>query len=296
MKEKLLITGGSGLLGGNISRIAAGDFETYATDNSHPMQSPACSFMLLDIRDKKQTLSVFKEIKPNLVIHTAALVNVDYCEGHPEEAWSNNVDGTEHVALASREVGAKLIHISTDSVFDGEKGMYAEEDTANPLNVYAKTKLEGEARVQRWLSDGLIIRTAFFSRSSPGGRSLAEWVINGLENGRILKMFTDAFFSPLPVNALAEAILAMYRKKLSGIYHVGCDGRYSKYAFGLEIARQLGFNSNNIQPSTLAEAKLKAPRPKDVSLNISKVFNAANIHFPDLREGVSQLREKTAFL
>lgn len=290
MKERLLIIGGSGLLGSNIVRTAAQNFEVYASYYSHPVQISSCSFMPLDIKDRHETLSLLRKVRPELVIHTAALVDVDYCEEHPGEAWLINADGAENVALASKKVGAKLIYISTDSVFDGEKGMYTEADVPHPINIYAKTKREGEIRVQRSLPDSLIIRTAFYSWSLPGRHSLAEWVITELKKENSLRMFTDVFFSPIPADALVEAMLEMYRKGLTGIYHVGGTERCSKYAFGLEIARIFGFNDSYIQPSTLAEAKLKAPRPKDLSLNISKVVNSANIHLPNLREGIFQLK------
>ncbi|MFC1991136.1 SDR family oxidoreductase [Chloroflexota bacterium] len=289
MKDKLLIIGGSGLLGSNLARIAAKDFETYATYNSRPTRISECRIVSLDIRDQNKTLAVFNEVKPNLVIHTAALVDVDFCEGHPEGAWSTNVGGTENVALASKEVEAKLLYISTDSVFDGEKGMYVEEDLPRPLTIYAKTKLEGERMVRHWLPDSLIIRTAFCSRNSPGKPNLAEWIINGLESRKILKMFTDVFFSPIPVCTLIEAMLTIYHKELSGIYHVGGKERCSKFDYAMEIAHQFGLNTSYIQPSTLAEAKLKAPRPKDVSLNVGKALNSANVKLPDLKEGVFQL-------
>lgn len=292
MKERLLIIGGSGLLGSSIVRIAAQNFEVYATYYLHPVQISDCTLVPLDIRDRDETLSLLGKIKPNIVIHTAALVDVDYCEEHPREAWLINAEGTENVALASKKAGAKLIYISTDSVFDGEKGMYTEADAPRPVNIYAKTKLEGETRIQHLLPDSLVIRTAFYSRSLPGRHSLAEWIITELKKGGTLRMFTDVFFSPIPADTLAEAMLEMYSKGLTGIYHVGGTERCSKYTFGLEIARIFGFDDSHIQPSTLVEAKLKAPRPKDLSLNINKVVNSANIHLPNLREGISQLREK----
>ena len=180
MKERLLVTGGSGLLGSNIARTAAQDFDVHATYHSRCSQMPKITFVQLDIRDKQQVGSVLKRIEPDLVIHAAALVNVDYCETHPEESWAINVEGTENVALVSKEVDAKMIFISTDSVFDGEKGMYAEEDVPHPLNMYARTKLEGERRVLHCLPDSTIVRTAFYGWSLHNGISLAEWVVGSL--------------------------------------------------------------------------------------------------------------------
>ncbi len=286
MKEKLLITGGSGLLGSNIAKMSTKHFKVIATYNSCLSQIPGTEFVPLDIRDKQQVFFTFRKTLPNLVVHTAALANVDYCEAHPEEAWTVNVEGTENVALASKEVGAILIYISTDSVFDGEKGMYVEEDTVNPLNTYAKTKLKGEEIVQHWLPDSIIVRTAFYGWSLHHKLSLAEWVVDGLREERTLNMFTDTFFSPIFVSNLAEVLIEMYNNNLSGIYHVAGSERCCKYIFGKEIAQVFGFNSKYIKPSSLAEAGLKAHRPGDISLNICKISGAINTKLLNVKEGI----------
>ncbi len=291
MKDKLLITGGSGFLGSTIARIAADDFRVYATYNSHPYQISDCKLVPLDIRNKSRVFSVFNEINARLVIHTAALANVDYCEVHAEEAWQTNVVGTENVALAAREIGAKLLYISTDSVFDGKKGMYDEEDIPRPVNIYGKTKLEGESRVQHCLPDSSIIRTAFYGWGPSAAPSLANWVVNGLRKGENLKMFTDVFFSPIYVNNLVEVMVEMYRKGLSGTHHVGGKERCSKYAFGLEIARAFGLSEALISPASICEVPFKAPRPADLSLNIAKVSRLVNTKLLGVREGITWFKD-----
>ncbi len=289
--ERILITGGSGLLGSNIARAAAGSFEVYATYHTHVSQIPGCHFMQMNITDKPQVLSVFDRVKPHLVIHTAGLVNVDYCEEHEDEAWVQNVEGTETVTLAAKEAGAKLFYISTDSVFDGKKGMYTEEDIPHPQTVYAKTKLAGEEKVRHFLSDSTIVRTAFYGWSLHGKRSLAEWVVAGLREGKKLRMWTDAFFTPILVNNLAKVLLEMHRKGFSGLYHVGGTERCSKYTFGLELARTFGLDGNLIEPSSLAEAGLRAPRPRDPSLDSTRVACAIDTRLLDVREGIALFKK-----
>jgi len=291
MRGRLLVTGSSGLLGSNIARMTAEDFEVYAADNSRTSQTPGCKFVSLDIRDKQQVLGTFAKIKPDLVIHTAALIDVDYLEDHPEEAQATNVEGTENVALAAKEVGTKLLYISTDSVFDGEKGMYSEEDVPHPLNIYGKTKLEGERRVQNWLTDSIIVRTAFYGWSLHGRPSLASWVVSRLREGETLRMFTDVFFSPILVNNLVEVMIEIYHKNLSGIYHVAGSERCSKYNFGLAIAQAFGLDKGFIQPSSIAEAGLRAPRPKDISLDITKVVTATNARLLNVEQGITLFRD-----
>ena len=292
-QEKLLITG-SGLLGSNIVPVAAKDFEVFATYRHHTKQIPRCRLMPLDIRNRQQVDSLLAEIKPALVIHTAALVNVDYCQEHAEEAWVTNTEGTENVAIAAREAGAKLVYISTDSVFDGKKGMYNEQDEPNPVNVYARTKLEGEERVSCHLADSIIVRTAFYGWNPIVNKnlSLAEWVVRNLREGKPLPLFTDVFFSPVFVINLAEVLLEMYQHDLAGVFHVGGSERCSKYAFGRDIAEAFGLDRKLIEPISIEQAKLKAPRPKDVSLNVSKASGAINTTLLDVREGIARFRDR----
>lgn len=290
MEERLLITGSSGFLGSTIARRTAADFEVFGVDYSSK-QVP--NSLPLDIRNRQQVITSFQKIRPALVVHTAALVNVDYCQDHAEEAWMTNAEGTENVAIAAKEAGAKLVYISTDSVFDGKRGMYTEEDKPNPINIYARAKLEGEKRVKRHLADSLIVRTAFYGWSpSRSKASLAEWVISGLRQNEPRQMFTDVFFTPIFIDNLVEAIIDMHRRGLSGIYHVGGSERCSKYDFGLQIAGAFGLDRKLIEPISIEQAKLKAPRPKDVSLNVTKASSAINTSLLDVREGITQFKDR----
>lgn len=236
---------------------------------------------------------MFKEIKPDLVIHTAALVDVDYCEDHADEAWLTNVEGAENVACASKEVVAKMVYISTDSVFDGRKGMYVEEDTPQPVNVYAMTKLEGERRVRCWLPNSMIVRTAFYgwATSSSGKVSLAQWIVTELKKGEAINLFTDVSFSPILASNLAEVLVEMYDGNVSGVYHVGGSERCSKYIFGREIAQAFGLDVNLIKPSSIVTAGLRAPRPKDISLDSTKVSRVINTRLLNVKEGIALLRD-----
>ncbi len=292
MKKKLLITGGSGLLGSNAARMAAQEFEVYATFKSRASQVPGCSFVPLEIRDRQQVRAAMRRLQPNLVLHAAALVNVDYCEDHTEEAWAINVVGTENVAAAARESGARLIFISTDSVFDGEKGMYVEQDVPHPLTVYGRTKLEAEKRVGDLLPDSLVLRTAFYGWSLHKRDSLAEWFVNGLRGGQQRKGFTDIFFSPILAQNLLEVAIDLYRQGLKGLFHVGGPERCSKYDFGREIAVAFGFDTRAIQPSSFAQAESRprAPRPRDVSLDVARVKQSTGIRLLGVAEGIACFR------
>ncbi len=294
MKEKLLITGGSGFLGSNIAFMASKYFDVFATYLSHPHQILGCQLVALDVRDRIQAGEVFRIVKPDLVIHTVALVDVDYCEGHPEDAISVNVGGTRNIALACKEIGAKMIYISTDSVFDGKKGMYEEKDAPFPMNVYAKTKLEGGLITQDIVASSIIARTAFYGWHpiSSSTLSLAEWVIGGLREGRELNMFSDVFFTPIFVNNLAQVLMEMFHAGLSGIYHVGGSQRCSKFEFGQAIAQAFGLDKNRIHAVSIDEANLRSLRPKDISLDIAKISQVGSIHTRlfDFEDGIALFR------
>jgi len=291
VKENIFITGGSGLLGSNIAKLASSQFEVHASYYSHPINIAGCKFVHLDIRDREQTLSLFREIKPRLVVHAAALADVDGCEEYPQEARAINVKGTENVSVATCDIKAKLIYISTDSVFDGERGMYKEEDTPRPVNEYAKNKLEGERIVQRLVPDSIIVRTAFYGWNLRDEHSLAEQIIRDLREGKSRRGFSDVFFSPIFTDNLIEVLIEMYRNSLAGVYHVAGSECCSKYHFSQEVARTFGFDTNLIQPGSITETSLKAPRPRDISLDVSKVSGEIYTRLLEVKEGIELFKE-----
>jgi len=290
--KRILITGGSGLLGGNLAKIACERYETYAAYHGHPIKMKNCIAFPLDIANRHKTLQTVTKIRPELIIHTAALTNVDYCEDHPEEARSLNVEGTRNLAGAAESIGAKFIYISTDSVFDGEKGMYTEGDVPNPLSRYAKTKLEGEKVLSEFDLNYSIIRTCIYGWNIQKKFSLAEWVIHGLQNKKKLTMFTDVFFSPILVNNLSEAIFEVYKRDLEGVLNIAGSERCSKFHFGEKIAEVFALNRSYIEPINIEGfTNFKAPRPRDVSLDVSKAKKELRAKLLDVEGGLVWMRE-----
>jgi len=287
-----LITGGSGLLGGNLAMMAREKFEVYATYYRHPIKIKNCVTLAMDIRNRRETFRAVSRIRPELIVHTAALTDVDYCEEHPNEAYSLNVEGTRNLAMAAESVGAKFIYISTDSVFDGKKGMYTEEDLPNPLNCYAKTKLEGERILGEFDLNYTIIRTCIYGWNMQRKFSLAEWVIDGLCNNKKRPMFTDVFFSPILVNNLAEAIFEIYERDIQGVLNVAGSERCSKFQFGKKVAEVFSLDGSYIEPISINDyAGFKAVRPRDVSLDISKAKKMLHTKLLNVEEGLVWMRE-----
>lgn len=289
MVEKLLIVGGSGMLGTNLARILASQFEVYATYNSFPISLPGCTYFPLNVTLPEDVVTAVNRLEPNLIINCAALTNLDYCEAHPYETEEVNAFGAEYVAQAARLTSARLIHVSTDSIFDGLRGMYREDNVPNPLNVYSRAKLAGEQAVLAKNPDSIVLRTAFYGWGLGRGASLAEWAISGIRAGKQLTMFTDTIFSPIYVEDFINAMLELHKKRVRGIYHLGGSQPCSKYEFGLALAAAFNIKTD-IKPGSISASALKAIRPFNVSLDVNKAAATLGRPLPDLASGLNRFR------
>jgi dTDP-4-dehydrorhamnose reductase len=252
---KILITGSTGMLG---SALCDGLSEQYEVI---PFRHKDC-----DITQKNQLITKVSEVRPQVIIHTAAFTDVDGCELNPQKAYDVNAKGTETVAITSHKVGALLIHISTDYVFDGKKREpYLETDTPNPINIYGKTKLEGERFVQSILRRYLIIRSSWLF--GEGRKNFVNNIIERTKKERTLSIVNDKFGCPTYTSDLAKAIktllqLTQDKGDITGIYHITNSGSCSWYEYAQKILECAAIKDVRLLPITLNELNLKAPRPK----------------------------------
>src|SRR3989344_9384563 len=208
---KILITGANGLLGSNLCLIYSKNKNNtvYAT-SKELIDIPYCKNYKLDITVNEDFI-LLEKLKPDIIIHCAALTNVDYCEEHPEEAEKIISLATKNLAEQANRLGSYFIHISTDAVFEGEKGDYTELDQTNPINIYGKTKLNAEQYIQKIYektnNNYAIVRTNIYGWNRKNKESLAEWMLHKLERQEKLSGIKDVFFAPILVNSLAEALL-----------------------------------------------------------------------------------------
>jgi dTDP-4-dehydrorhamnose reductase len=253
----------------------------------------------LDKTSTDESSNVFAKVRPEVVVDSAALTNVDYCEIHREEAWRVNVEGSENIARLCSKFGSKLVHISTDYVFDGEKGNYLEQDTPAPLNYYGVTKREAEERALKTCSETLIVRPSIIYSWTPqrevemgGGKPLnfAMWIIKKLANNEPVKIVGDQFNSPTLADNLAEGILHAVERDLSGILHLAGGSRLSRYEFVLRLAQTLGLDTQLVQEVRTADMHWLARRPRDSSLNIEK---AKRLELPVIKVDEALQRLKT---
>jgi dTDP-4-dehydrorhamnose reductase len=283
---KILITGASGLLGSNLVLEAVQRHQVVAVSHTHPLRLEGAETLTADISLPENATQVIVEHAPDWVIHCAAETNIDHCETDPERAFRLNRDMARWVAQATRASGGRFMFISTDAVFDGLQSDYSEEDIPQPMNVYGRSKLEGERAVCEEVPHAMIVRTNFFGWNALDKKSLAEWFLTHLEEGVTCHGFTDVFVKLLLVNDLIEVLLRMLENKCEGIYHVVGKDCVSKYAFGVCLAQIFQLDEGLIQPIEVAQHGLLAPRARNLCLDTSKISTTLGIEMSSLVEGV----------
>jgi len=288
---RLLITGASGLLGANLVLAAHEEHEVIAVYHRHAIELEGVQSVSADLSQPGRAKELFDRFQPVWVIHCAADTSIDELESKPERAFRMNRDMAGNVAEAAKETGAKLVHISTDAVFDGISGPYREDDPTQPVNVYGKSKLAGEQAVQAVCPEALIIRTNIFGWNAQPKSSLAEWFINNLMQGIPCKGFVDIYFTPLLVNHLCVIINSLMKSDLWGVFHVGSDLCISKYEFGVRLAESFDLNKELISAVKIETGSLRAPRPKNTCLDCSKIRKVINVGLLDLESNIDFFHE-----
>ena len=285
--NRLLVTGASGLLGLNLAlKSAESGWDVTGWSGRRALARVPFSAEQVDLLDLASIPARVAALSPDLIIHCAALADIDKAEQHPALAEKINTQVPEAIARAAKACGAQLIHISTDAVFDGQRGDYRETDAPNPISVYARTKLEGEQAVLAAYPQAVAARVNFYGWSPTGQRSLAEFFYTHLRSEQTMNGFTDVFFSPLYVGHLAELLLTIADRRLEGLYHVFCPQATSKYAFGVSIARLFELDESLINPSALQEIQAGIPRSLNLSMNTDKLQTALGTALPSEAEGL----------
>ena len=284
--NRLLVTGGSGLLGSHVARAAAARHEVTALFNAHPIVILGAEVVRCDLTDGLQTRACLDGVRPEAIFHCAALTDVELCERDQPLAERANVEATATLAAWAAEHGAAFVYISTDAVFDGARGGYREDEPCAPINCYARTKMKAETVTRLQLPEALIIRTNFYGWSPQARLSLGEWILRGLSRRDRLTMFTDVYFCPILVDDLARLVLELMERKVSGTYHVVARDRCSKYEFAKRMGALFGFETRELVPISVDEYPFMAKRPKNISLDVAKVTRELGRAMPSIDEGL----------
>ena len=285
---RILITGASGLLGLNLALETTRRHTVFGAVNHHALKTDAFKVIQTDLLVPGAVEHLLERTRPDRVIHCAALANLDACETDPLLAQQLNTELPRTLASYVARSGARLVHVSTDSVFDGLRGDYSEDDIPTPVGEYSRTKLVGELAVAEADPTAIIARVNLYGWSLTGNRSLAEFFFNNLCLHKQVMGFTDVFFCPLLANDLADLFVRMLERKLSGLYHVVSSESLSKYDFGLRLAQRFNLDGSLINPTSVTQSGLKASRSPNLTLRSDKLAHALGEPLPRLSTGLDK--------
>ena len=292
---KILITGSNGLLGQKIIlQLLNGQVDFLATslgENRNP-KCPDSNYASLDISNQSQVHEVINKYKPEYIIHTAAITNVDYCEQNKDECRKINVEGSKILFSACREINAHFLFLSTDFVFDGKKGNYSETDVPNPLSVYAQSKYDAEQMLcQSEYTNWSIVRTIIvFGEGINLSRSnIVLWAKEALSLGKPLTIIDDQFRSPTWADDLAWACLRICKLNKKGIYHISGPERMSIYDLVLRVANFYNLDTSSLQKTDSESLNQPAKRPPITGFDLSKASEELGYRPKTLEESLHLL-------
>lgn len=282
MKPGILVTGGAGLLAMNWAAAVGHRYTVTLCLHERRIVKRGAECCVVSLDSTEAIVAAIRQAGATLVVHSAAMTSVEACEAAPEAAHHANVEIARNVAKACNSLGTKLVHISTDHVFDGTCAMLDERSVIAPINVYARTKAAGEAAVLDACPSAIVARTNFFGWGLPYRKSFSDTIIDSLRAGREIDLFTDAHFTPILMEPLIDAAHGLVEACVSGTFHMVGDERISKYDFGLKIARTFDLDAGLIRPTLLADRKDLTRRPLDLSLSNRKMRDTLSSKLPDL--------------
>ncbi len=283
---KVLIIGENSLVGSTLSNYTKDNFDLHYTYYNTRINDKNSTQIDL-VKEPQKILDLINKIKPNLVVHTVAYPNVDFCEKNKDDAYFLHVTITEKIAQTCASIGAKILYFSTDAVFDGKDDKkYVESDIADPLSYYGKSKLTAEKVLMETSPNNVIFRTTVIY--GPYQRSrFTNWVLNNLKQNKTVPAFTDQFNTPTLVDDLCKAILCVLKFDLSGVYHAVGKTCLSRYDFALKLASVFNYDEKLIIPTDSSTVKQIAPRPKNGCLDETKLEKKLGFEFSDIDTGLN---------
>jgi len=291
MPERILVTGANGLLGQKVVEIfkRESEYELLSCD----LVGNKDNGLTLDITDHHQVMEMVRSYKPSVIVNAAAFTNVDLAEKEKEVAYKVNATAVGHLADAANVFDAKLVHISTDYVFDGQDGDYSEESLPNPISYYGKTKLAGENLVKSKLRDHAILRTQVlygFGRNIK--KNFVLWVVEQLAKHENIRVVDDQVGNPTLADELAFAILKVCQKNATGLYHVSGFETISRYEFASKVAKAFGLDFSLVKRIKTSELAQPAKRPMNSSFICLKAQTELGLSMPPVSDSLSQMKQQ----
>lgn len=303
MKKSILVLGIGGLTGSKIVQLSKNDFEIYGTFNLRDTNFESIQSFKLDITKWDDVKKLISKISPDVIINTCSLNNVDYCESHEDEAMRINVEAVDNLSKISKSLESQLIHLSTDSVFDGTKDTpYTEKDVPNPVNIYGYTKMLGEKIVLKNPNNAVVRASVLYgllpkylsnmSSSSMKPMNFAQWLITKLQAGEQVKIITDEYSSPIIADDFARSILHLVKGKYAGIFHTAPQVRINRYDFSIKLAKALNLDCNLIQSTTNKELGRNVKTGFNKCLDSSKMIHDTKFNFLSLDESFNLIKNQ----
>lgn len=299
-RDIVLVTGAHGFLGQHVVRlfleeskcdvvITARQEKTLFVDIAD--EPRVLSYIPLDVTQRTGVRDVVSSVKPTVIVNCAGFVDVDAAEANRETAWRTNVTAVEYLAEAARKVDARVVHISTDFVFDGLRAPYVETDMPHPLNYYGRTKLASENALRTSGIDYTIFRVCMlYGAAERLAVNYALQVIQSLEAKQPIHAATDLFSSPTLIDDLALAVVRATERKRLGLYHLSGPEMISRYEFALRVAEAYQLDASLVLPTTIAELKRQIPtraeRPARSALVSLKAQTDLGLRLSNIVEGL----------
>jgi dTDP-4-dehydrorhamnose reductase len=274
MRDSLYITGGSGLLGVNWAAAVRDERAVTLGLHERAVSLDGVTVRRTDLESVDALERAFESDGCRIVVNTAGLTNVEACEADPARAAHVNVTLAANVAAACARLGIAMVHISTDHLFADREAPASETDPVAPVNVYARTKAEGEARVLEAHPGAIVARTNFYGWGPSYRRSFSDTILAGLRSGSPVRLFWDVVYTPILIAPLVEAVHGLVDRGANGIFHVTGDEALSKYDFGVRLARRFGLDEGLIVRTSIGDMPELVKRPARMALSNRKATAA----------------------
>lgn len=291
---RILVTGANGLLGQKLVELIStkNDYLIATAKSKLVIDLPCGEYHSLDITNRNQVESVVQASKPDVIINTAAMTQVDQCETEQEKCWLNNVTAVENLVHACEQTKTHLVQVSTDFIFDGTNGPLDETAKPNPISFYGKSKLAAEEAVQKSKADWAILRTVLvYGITKDMSRSnIVLWVKKSLEEGKTINVVNDQWRTPTLAEDLAQGCYLAATKKVKGIYNISGDEMMTPYDIAVKTADFFGLDKSLIKQTDSTQFKQPAARPPKTGFIIDKAKRELGYQPQSFVEGLEVLK------
>ncbi len=302
MAKKILLTGSNGLLGQKLVELVAlyPEYELIATSRGENRLSnkQGYTYHPLDITDKADVEMVMEKFKPEFVINSAAMTNVDQCETQKDECWQLNVRAVEYIAEACQKHNSFLLHVSTDFIFDGENGPYNEEAIPKPISYYGTSKLAAERILMKSKINWAIARTVlvYGIAEDMSRTNIVLWVKKSLEDKKTIQVVNDQWRTPTLAEDLAMGCFLIIKKQATGIYNISGSDFLSPYQMAIKTAEYFNLDKQYIVESDSKKFTQPAKRPPKTGFIIDKAVKDLGFKPHTFNEGIAVLARQVSVL